>query len=373
MAITLETVQQLCMEGESNHLDYKRDQYPFVGVSDPEKAELLKDILAMANAFRQQTAYILIGVEQQPDSSGKIIGISPNDFIDDAALQQFINGKTNKIVTLLSYPVQIDANRIIQVIEIPLQDDRPYYSKRRVGEVKENDVFFRVGSSTKIANPDDIAKMGAEQLSSPSIDISVLIPSNIIGNINSVTGIDIGIEQEPLIDETCNFNWMRNPFDYVPGTKDKVRWLQKGFKVIRIDIGLENISKTCVKSISVDTLLSQCSNNCVTEVDKFPIKNQFDTLAMVRGVHSVFENMLRPGEYKSAYESLYFEVNSQGSFSIEITVFGENIPVPIKKSFSFNVMLKSKTLDFDMVENLYDGIKDEDDFFDFRQQIATAK
>ena len=360
MAITLETVQQLCMEGESNHLDYKRDQYPFVGVSDPEKAELLKDILAMANAFRQQTAYILIGVEQQPDSSGKIIGISPNDFIDDAALQQFINGKTNKIVTLLSYPVQIDANRIIQVIEIPLQDARPYYSKRRVGEVKENDVFFRVGSSTKIANPDDIAQMGVEQLTSPSVDISVSIPSNIIGNIDSVTGFDIGIEQEPHVDEIRDSNWIINPFNCVPGAKDKVQWLQKGFKTIRIDIGLENISKSCVKSISVDTLLSQCPNNCVTEVDKFPIKNQFDTLAMVRGVHSVFENMLRPGEYKPAYESLYFEINSQGSFSIEVTVFGENIPVPI-------------TLDFDIVENLYDGIKDEDAFFDFRQQIATAK
>ena len=109
MAITLETIQQLCMEGESNHLDYKRDQYQFIGVSDPEKTELLKDILAMANAFRQQTAYILIGVEQQPDGSGKIIGISSNDFIDDAKLQQFINGKTNRVVNFLSYSVQIDA------------------------------------------------------------------------------------------------------------------------------------------------------------------------------------------------------------------------------------------------------------------------
>ena len=231
MAITLETIQQLCMEGESNHLDYKRDQYPFIGVSDPEKAELLKDVLSMANAFRQQTAYILIGVEQQPDSSGKITGISPDNFIDDAALQQFINGKTNRIVNFLSYPIQIDTNRIIQVIEIPLQDNRPYYSKRRLGEIKENEVFFRVGSSTHIATPDEIAQMGIEQLALPSIDISVSIPSNIIGNINSVTGFDIGIEQEPHVDEIRDSNWIINPFNCVPGAKIKYSGYKKDLKL----------------------------------------------------------------------------------------------------------------------------------------------
>ena len=68
MAITLDYIrQQLCLEGESSHLDYKREQYVFVKAQDSEKEELLKDILAMANAFRSQVAYILIGVEQQQD------------------------------------------------------------------------------------------------------------------------------------------------------------------------------------------------------------------------------------------------------------------------------------------------------------------
>ena len=70
MAIDLNIIQQLCLEGESNHLDYKRDQYPFVGAADCDKAELLKDILALANAFRTEIAYVLIGVAQTSDGSG---------------------------------------------------------------------------------------------------------------------------------------------------------------------------------------------------------------------------------------------------------------------------------------------------------------
>ena len=40
--------ESLLHEEESSSLDFKRDQYPFVGASDDDKSELLKDILAFA-------------------------------------------------------------------------------------------------------------------------------------------------------------------------------------------------------------------------------------------------------------------------------------------------------------------------------------
>jgi hypothetical protein len=43
---------------EDETLDFKEEQYPFVGASDDQKSELLKDILAFANAWRQTDAYI---------------------------------------------------------------------------------------------------------------------------------------------------------------------------------------------------------------------------------------------------------------------------------------------------------------------------
>ena len=57
MNITL--FEALLFEEESETLDFKRDQYRFDNATDEEKSELLKDILAFANAWRRADAYIL--------------------------------------------------------------------------------------------------------------------------------------------------------------------------------------------------------------------------------------------------------------------------------------------------------------------------
>jgi predicted HTH transcriptional regulator len=44
---------------------FKRDQYPFEASSDDDKGELLKDLLAFANSWRRESAFILIGVEEK--------------------------------------------------------------------------------------------------------------------------------------------------------------------------------------------------------------------------------------------------------------------------------------------------------------------
>ena len=199
MAISLDYIRQLCLEGESSRLDYKKEQYAFIGVSAPEKAELFKDILAMANAFRSQVAYILIGVEQQQDGIGKVIGIPKVQFIDDAKLQQFINGKTNRPVEFHSYSVPVDDKRIIQVIEIPVQKERPYYSQKQFGSVKRENVELRIGSSTRPATPDEIARMGKEviiQQNQREIEISLIVPQNPIEEIN-FSALDIVLEGDP--------------------------------------------------------------------------------------------------------------------------------------------------------------------------------
>ena len=49
--ISDEDLEQLRYKGESTDLDFKQAQYPFAGASDYEKPELLKDIMAMANAY----------------------------------------------------------------------------------------------------------------------------------------------------------------------------------------------------------------------------------------------------------------------------------------------------------------------------------
>jgi len=57
-------IEELLYEEESSTLDFKQEQYKFIRANDYQKSELLKDILAFANAWRREDAYILIGVEE---------------------------------------------------------------------------------------------------------------------------------------------------------------------------------------------------------------------------------------------------------------------------------------------------------------------
>ena len=158
-------IDTLCLEGESNHLDYKSEQYRFEREqSDEAKCELLKDVLAFANANRAIPAYILIGVEESENKTGRIVGIANADVLDDAHVQQFINSKTNRLIPFRLYTVSLDDATCVQVIEINARrDERPFYSKKTIGGVFANNVYMRVGSSTLVAMPEQIKDMGVNE------------------------------------------------------------------------------------------------------------------------------------------------------------------------------------------------------------------
>ena len=150
-------MEQLLHEGESSSLDYKRDQYLFAGATDEEKSELLKDILAFANGWRHSEAYILIGVHEVAGGRSTVVGVS--DHIPENDLQQFVNSKTNRPVTF-SYRAYPFEGKQVGVITIP-QQDRPIYLAKNYGKLQKHVVYYRQGTATAIATPDDIARMGS--------------------------------------------------------------------------------------------------------------------------------------------------------------------------------------------------------------------
>jgi hypothetical protein len=145
----------LLYRGESESLDFKRYQYPFVNGDERQKSELLKDLLAMANSWRSETAFILIGVDASRPSP-QVIGLT--DHIDDASLQQFVHGKTQRPLKFSYYPAQLQG-KAVGVIEIPVQP-RPIHLRQDFGKLRANTVYMRRGSSTGEATPDEIAQMG---------------------------------------------------------------------------------------------------------------------------------------------------------------------------------------------------------------------
>lgn len=176
--------EKLLHMAESECLDFKRDQYPFAGASDAEQSELLKDILAFANSWRTQSAYILIGVEQVHGGRGIVHGIS--NHLAEHSLQQFVNSRTQRQL-LFKYEVFSFDGIQCGVIEIPCQE-RPIFLKKDFGKLKAKVVYVRRGSSTDMAgaDPDEIARMGAEQVSrrnQPCLDLNFAgIANGMIGS-----------------------------------------------------------------------------------------------------------------------------------------------------------------------------------------------
>jgi hypothetical protein len=143
-------------ESESDSLDFKREQYRFINASDVEKSELLKDILSMVNSWRRVDGYIVIGIEEKSEKPNLMHGISVH--IDDAKIQQFVNSKISE-TCIFEYATYTKDSKTIGIIRIPVQK-RPVYLTKDYGSLKANTVYVRRGSSTDIAKPDEVSKMG---------------------------------------------------------------------------------------------------------------------------------------------------------------------------------------------------------------------
>jgi Putative DNA-binding domain len=153
--LTDDAIDALRFKSEGTDLDFKRAQYRLSRAEEAEKAELLKDILAMANAWRDGPAHILIGFAERKPLPADVVGIS--DQLDDAQLQQFVNSKVKPKLEF-RYEERMYEGKQIGVITVPKQP-RPFYLTKQYGSLKSNVVYVRRGSSTDEAEPPEVAKM----------------------------------------------------------------------------------------------------------------------------------------------------------------------------------------------------------------------
>jgi hypothetical protein len=149
-----EILEKLLNESECTYLDFKQAQYPFVGATDDVKSELLKDILALADAEKPADGYILIGVEEVRGARAKVHGVTAH--LNDHDLQQFVNSKTQRSLRF-SYEVVPCDGVTIGVICVPIQE-RPFFLKADYGRLRRNTVYYRLGSSTKEATPEELIR-----------------------------------------------------------------------------------------------------------------------------------------------------------------------------------------------------------------------
>lgn len=169
--LTAEELRVLLRNPESTTLDFKQEQYKFYGGTKLQQSELLKDILAFANAWKTSTAYILIGAQEQASGPATLMNVA--DHLQDNDIQQFVNAKTNIPIHFLCGKIDAEGMEI-GYIRIELDQERPVFLKKDFERLKKNVVYIRRGSSTDEADPTEIAEMGAtaaKAVESPQLEL----------------------------------------------------------------------------------------------------------------------------------------------------------------------------------------------------------
>lgn len=172
----IELLNMLRYRSEGPDIDFKSALYRFNGGSETDKGEMLKDILAIANSWRDGPGYILLGFKDNRPHPAEAVGIQGS--IDDSRIQQFVNSKVKPKLTF-SYEEHVYEGVTVGVITIPKQK-RPFYITSAYGKLKSNVVYVRRGSSTDEAEPPEATAMainddGRKDL---KLDLTVLTPQN---------------------------------------------------------------------------------------------------------------------------------------------------------------------------------------------------
>jgi hypothetical protein len=158
--VKVSELSALLHRSESETLDYKSKQYLLAGASDEQKSELIKDIVSIANAFKESAGYIVIGVEEEHGRAKRVCGADAT--LGDSDVQQLVNSKTNRSVLFLVEVVSYKGVKVT-VIKIDGAQSRPIFLSKNFGKLKSNVVYIRRGSSTAEATPDEIADMGRDE------------------------------------------------------------------------------------------------------------------------------------------------------------------------------------------------------------------
>ena len=84
--------ERLINMSETSTLDFKTKMYDFKDDNDLRKtAKFVKDIIAFSNTIRNESSYIIIGIEEKTDGTKEFHGL--DKFIDDGILQDIVKDK----------------------------------------------------------------------------------------------------------------------------------------------------------------------------------------------------------------------------------------------------------------------------------------
>lgn len=370
-------LEELLHEEESSTLDFKRDQYPFAGATDEEKSELLKDILAFANAWRRTTAFILVGVEEVKGGRSRPVGVTRH--LNDNDLQQFVNSKTNRPVSF-AYAAYDLGGEQIGIFEIPVQS-RPVYLKKPFGKLAPSTVYLRRGSSTDTAQLDELVSMGAADaltaangLARPSVELewagisrqaslgpSVELASHVLAprlSPDELRPRAAGPFALPVI-----------PIPIAPGYyEDLVEFIYDSQLFSRVGFVLRNSSGAAAENVVLKGRVEKQEAVRITDYRDAPVApSKYSHLSALSHVRSLAEQMLqRPDplveEYVTHWEitvpfgvvlpratvfstdTIYIGATRPSTVTLNVEVYAANLPVPSTFALTAKISADSRPM-----------------------------
>jgi hypothetical protein len=374
-----ELIEELLNEDESPSLDFKQMQYPFVRADDNQKSELLKDILAFANAWRRADAYILIGVEEVKGRRSKVVGIA--NHLDEASLQQFVNGKTNRPIDF-SYHAFPFEGRQLGIIRIPVQE-RPFFLTEKYGRLAANTVYIRRGSSTDCADPDEVARMGAKATVSRQVPVIELEFADVgeharLGNSPTLE-LEIlslpDISQIPIAGRgtiVTSITEMVNP-DYY---REFARYLLITRFLRPVGFALKNVGASVALNAKVEVIIPKKENLVVLDLSDYPDPPQYSGIPVgpVGNLRRALidKNITTVSEREAGWEisakigsiqpkadawSEEFYVGSMTpcSIDLEALIYADNLPDPLTVPLTLSITAHKRDITVEEIRSEADN------------------
>jgi len=380
---TIELITGLLYEEESNTLDFKSEQYEFVNATDYQKSRLLQDILSFANTWRRSDAYILIGVKEVQGGKSVVQGITTQ--LDDAMVQQFIDGKVNRPLNFSYLATEIDGKQVA-LITIPVQK-RPFYVTRDYVGVKENVVYLRRGSSSAVASLEEIAGMGLydAQENKPSPTLKAFFATGeydethleaieqpvVIAKVPTKNRLPLYGEPRLSEAQKAIFGGLHNS---ILNHKDKnyytkcAKYIEQKESSFSLNIGVKNNGKQVATDIQLTLNFERLPKESLIYDRKLQVpESQRHTLIAPHTALNLSKEYLsikttptgycakftlgklQPGQTVVCPTVLYLMITDSSTISADVTIYADELEAPQKQTLDINVVAQRRDYSIDDV------------------------
>lgn len=157
----MELLDLIQHENEKTGLDFKAAIY-----KSEKFDELLKDLMAMANATLAEDRYIVVGVKHHPNGERVVLGIE--EFMDDATYYQLVHSNIEPDIQFEYFHTEVEGKKV-GVFRIFNCDNQPYLMKKDTKTLRRGDGFIRKGSSQTRLMRSDLDKIFAKRQVVPDL------------------------------------------------------------------------------------------------------------------------------------------------------------------------------------------------------------